>query len=205
MKSSVELLDEIIEMAGDEWKKYLDLYLKRETEDDEETCEYVEYFDTFIETYKEDLLDNKKKNLTQIEKKLNNDLLSANLKNYMDKILEAYHAINPLRVLEVQDIDKAKEFLDFAFAYEILRFDPDAKEKACQKFELEKEEITAVMGVLDSLCTFIVSRNLHSDAMGEVIRYNTRLSKELSTYIAEAIEYNFDKLQMKIVVEKLFR
>lgn len=207
MKSSIELLNEIIKEIGEDWKKCLDTYLKQESDetDVEEAPSYDNLFSEFINAYKEDVIDNKSSILKQIEKTINNDLLFNRLKGYVDKLLEAYNAINPLRVLEVQDCKKAMGLIDFAFEQVVLRYNPDAKEKYAE-FGLEKEgEFLVIAGVLNSLSTFIIAQNLHREATAEVIRFNTRLSKEISEYIAEIMDQNFESLKTKIILEMLYK
>lgn len=201
MKNSIEILNTIIETIGDEWKKYLDTYLKKD--EIEGTPQYTELLSEFINAYKEDVIDNKIPVLTQIEKTIDNDLLFNSLKGYTDALLEAYHAIAPLRVLEIKDYKRAVRLVDFIFEQIILRFDPNAKKKY-KEFEFEKEEeMLLVIGVLNSLCTFIVCHNLHKTAMADTIRLNTRLSRDISEYIAEIIDQNFEQLKTKIILEKL--
>lgn len=207
MKSSVELLNEIMKEIGEDWKKSLDTYLKQELDEIEagEAFPYNNLFSEFIDVYKEDVIDNKASILKQIEKIINNDLLLNRLKVYVDKLLEAYHAINPLRVLEVQDHKKAMGLIDYVFEQIVLRYNPDAKERYAE-FGLEKEgEFLAVAGVLNSLSTFIVAQNLHREATVEVIRFNTRLSKEISEYVATIMDQNFENLKTKIILEMLYK
>lgn len=207
MKNSIELLKEIIKEIGEDWKRCLDTYLKQELEeiDVEEAYPYNDLFSEFINAYKEDVIDNKTSILNQIEKLINNDLLLNCLKSYVNKLLNAYHAINPLRVLEVQNREKAIELVGLVFEQVILRYNPDAKNKY-KEFGLEKEsEFVDIAGVLNSLSTFIVVQNLHREAMTEVIRLNTRLSKEISEYIAESVDKNFESLKSKIILEMIYK
>lgn len=206
MKSSIQLLNDIIETIGDDWKKSLDTYLKGEEDetDAEEVAQYSNLFSDFVNAYKEDVIDNATSVLQQIEKNINNDLLFNNLQNHVKKLLRAYNAINSLRVLEVQDYKKATRLVDFIFEQVIIRYDSNADESYTE-FGLEtEEEFRLISGVLDSLCTFIVSQNFHRKAMAEIIRFNTRLSRDISEYISDIIDQNFESLKTKIILEKIF-
>lgn len=206
MKSSIQLLNDIIETIGDDWKKSLDTYLKGEEDetDVEGVAQYSNLFSDFVNAYKEDVIDNATSVLQQIEKNINNDLLFNNLQNHVKKLLRAYNAINSLRVLEVQDYKKATRLVDFIFEQVIIRYDSNADESYTE-FGLEtEEEFRLISGVLDSLCTFIVSQNFHRKAMAEIIRFNTRLSRDISEYISDIIDQNFESLKTKIILEKIF-
>lgn len=202
MKTSIEVIDEIIKIKGEEWKKYLNDGLK--TEDDGNLSEEMKLFEYFIEAYKEDIYKNNKKVLEQVEKKINNDLLYTDMKEYVDKLMEAYTLIYPLRVLEVRDKEKVLALIDYIFNEGIIRYNPNIEEKY-KEYGLEvKEELENILGVLDSISTFVVANNLCKNAIGETIQYNLRLSHELSKYIAEIIDKNFEKLRTIIIVKKLY-
>lgn len=206
MQNSIEVLNKIIKKIGEDWKKCLDTYLKYESGeiDAEEMPQYGGLFVEFVNAYKEDIIDDKASVMKQMEKKINNDLLFNDLNDYIDKLLEAYNAINPLRVLEVQDYQKAKKLVDFIFDQVIIRLNPNAQEKYADFGLGNKEEFLNVGGVINSLCTFIVLQNLHKDAMPEMIRLNTRLSKDLTEYIAEKTDQNFESLKTQLILKKVF-
>lgn len=206
MQESIKILNQIIKEIGEDWKKGLDTYLKYESDemDAEMMPQYNSLFEKFVNTYKEDIIDDKASVMKQVEKIINNDLLFSDLNEYIDKILEAYNAINPLRVLEIQDIQKAKKLVDIIFDQVILRLNPNVQDRYAEFGLGNQEEFFNVGGVLNSICTVIVSQNLHKDAMSGMIRFNTRLSREISEYISDKIDQNFESLKMQLILKKLY-
>ena len=65
-------------------------------------------------------------------------------------------------------------------------------------------KFTESANVLDSLTTFIVSRNLYKATMMEVIYDNIRLTKENCQYITDKVNENFVTLQRRLIVGKLY-
>ena len=201
MKTSIELLEEIISGYGEEWKRKLNIFFERVNEGTEIEENLIE---DFLIACKEDILDGNKSTLELVEKRLDNDLLYDKFKDYMGERLEAYYAIAPLRVLEKKDEKKAADLVDAVFDEAILRVSLEIEEKYSEFMLENEEEMADIVAVLDSMCTFIVSNNLSEKAMEGVIQYNVRLSKKISKYIAKKINDNFETLKTKIILQKLY-
>lgn len=201
MKNSADYLRELIEYAGDEWKKRLDAYLHNEKCDNKEERELI---DTFIDAYKEDTINNVTATLKKIEQTISNDLLFNELKQWADTSLGAYYATEALRILEIEDYDLAVRLIDCIFEEAVVRFNPDIDEKY-EEFGLKSEDaILDIISVLLSLCEFTVKRSLYTDAIYETIYRNTRLSKKMCRYITNKINKNYEEIRMKLILEKLY-
>ena len=201
MIKSVECLKRIIEEYGEGWKKQLAIYLDGEREDEgigEDT-----YFLQFMNAYKEDVISGNVAELRKVEKLIYNDLLYNDLRLYMDQMLNVYYAIEPLRILEIKDYDKAVQLVDYIFEQNIVRYNIDAAERY-QEYGLESEEhFVDIAGVLDSMCNFVVSNNFHINTINKIAYQNTRLSKNLCKYVAEKVDMYFEQLRMKLILEGL--
>lgn len=201
MKSSVDYLQELIEYAGDEWKKRLDVYLHNAENDNSEEYELI---DSFIDEYKENVIKNETAVLKKVEQTINNDLLFNELKQWTDRALGAYYATQALRMLEIKDYETAVKLIDCIYEEAVVRFNPDIDQKY-QEFDLNsEEEWVDIVSVLLSLSDFVVKRNLFTDGILETVHRSTRLSKKMCRYITSKINKNYDEIRMKLIMEKLY-
>lgn len=200
MKSSIECLNELKKAEGEEWKKKLSSYLK----DEDDNVEKEELYVAFIDAYRENVIDNMQTELKKVTKEIDNDLLMAELKEYIDGTLSGYYAAEPLRVMDRKDYDTATRLVDAIFEQCILRFDPEFVNSYEEYGFHILEDFNEIIFLLDSLVAFLVRRNLNSRAMADAIYVNIRISKKLCQYIAERIDRSFDRIQMKLIVDKLY-
>lgn len=200
MKDSIGILKELMSRGGEDWKKKLDAYLQGNQTDNEEEELYL----SFLGACEEDVIENKADILKKIEKMVNNDLLYGDLMGRIKNSLEAYYDMEPLRVLEVKDYQMALRLVDHVFEKAIVRFDPDVDE-AYGEFGLDSNSTyIEIISVFVSLCEFIICKNLHRNAMVDVIYRNIRLSKKMCNYIADKIDNYFDQIRMKLILEKMY-
>lgn len=204
MTSSIEYLKILIEKAGNDWKQQLNSYLEDTSSDNITDKESRAYFQKFINAYKEEVIGNKTDAIKKTEKLLNNDLLYNSLNAYIDNSLALYYAGEPLRVLEIKDIEKAYKLVDLVFEQAMLRYNPQIANNYEEFYFESKDTFVSILNVFESLCTFIVSRNLYRTAITEAISVNLRLSEKLCQYISDTIDRNFEHLQIKMLVEKLY-
>ena len=204
MTSSIDYLKMLIEKAGDDWKKKLDSYLEDDSSDSIADKECRAYFQKFINAYKEEVIGNKTDAIKKTEKLLNNDLLYSSLKTYIDNSLALYYAGEPLRILEIKDIGKAYKLVDLVFEQAMLRYNPQIANNYEDFYFESKETFVSILNVFESLCTFIISHNLYHTAIVETVSVNLRLSEKLCQYISDMIDKNFEHLQIRMLVEKLY-
>ncbi len=198
--TSIEILQNIEEALGTNWKKELDLYIKEEDLEEDKK----ELFSQFFSALKEDTIEARLSNLHEVEKMINNDLLYESVTNYVDDILSAYNAIAPLRAMEIKDGGLAQKIVDCVFDENILRYNPYLYMRY-EEYELLSEDVFIdITTVLSSMCTFLVSQNSHYSIMEKFIYDHTRLSKKLCRYIADKINDNFEKIQMCLIMDKLY-
>lgn len=198
--TSIEILQNIEEALGTNWKKELDLYIKEEDLEEDKK----ELFSQFFSALKEDAIEARLSNLHEVEKMINNDLLYESVTNYVDDILSAYNAIAPLRAMEIKDGGLAQKIVDCVFDENILRYNPYLYMRY-EEYELLSEDVFIdITTVLSSMCTFLVSQNSHYSIMEKFIYDHTRLSKKLCRYIADKINDNFEKIQMCLIMDKLY-
>lgn len=203
VNTSVEYLDSLKDQCGEDWKKKLSNYLQ----EDKGTLSAAEELciTDFLNAYKEDIIEKRTNSLKKAEKIIDNDLLMNDLKRNVERTLEAYYAIEPLRLLEIQDYESAVKAVDCIFEQAVLRFHPDI-DKQYKKFGfLSREQFVNVIGVIVSLVEFAVSGSLYPDAAYAAIYQNSRLSKKMCHYIADKIENHYEKIQMKLLIEKLYQ
>lgn len=201
MLNSVESLKVLIENLGEEWKDRLTAFFRRP----EDILPYEKkYIIDFMNSYKEDFIGNRPFNLAGVEKLIGSDVLNNEIENYIDDMLNMYYASEALRELERKDAARVRTAVDFIFERVILRFE-SGYEKSYEKYEFKtEEEFSESANVLDSLTTFVVSKNLYKATMTEVVYDNTRLTKENCQYIVDKINENFVTLQRKLMVGKLY-
>lgn len=201
MLNSVESLKILIENLGEEWKDRLTVFFRRP---DEIEAYEKKYIIDFMNSYKEDFIGSRPFNLAGVEKLIGSDILNNEIENYVDDMLNLYYASEPLRELERENPARIRTAVDYIFERVVLRFE-SGYEKSYDKYEFKTEEaFTECANVLDSLTTFVVSRNLHKATMTEVIYDNIRLTKENCQYIADKINENFVLLQRKLIVGRLY-
>ena len=123
VEKSIKYLNKLQEIVGEAWKQELDSYLKEE--EDELSDESKECIVGFLMTYKEEVVENKTANLQEVEKKINNDLLFKNLKDYLDDLLGPYYAFAPLRIFYVKAQEETLGLIEEMFEQTILRYNFD--------------------------------------------------------------------------------
>lgn len=203
VEKSVKYLDKLKELFGEEWKQKLDSYLKdEEVEMDNNSKACIL---DFLLAYQEEIMDNVTANLQAVEKKINNDLLFNNLRNYVDDLLEPYYASAPLRAFYVKNSDDALALVEEMFGQTILRYNIDILEKYMKYGFDNMEAFADFLNVLDSMCTYAVKKNLYRDAIEELLYSQTRLQKALCTKIADLIDYNFNAMKLNYIIERLDR
>ena len=200
MKTSNQYLQELIENEGENWKQTLDAFFRGEEDLDSDIEECIL---NFLNACKEEIIDNKKDSLKKIEKVIDNDLLYKSVRGYVEDMLYPYHASAPLRTCEVKDSEAAVKHIEEIFNHAILRFNPNISQKYSE-FGFENEEsFIDFLNVFDSMCTFVISRNLHCESIEQFIERKTKLPKKLCTKITELINMNFNQLQLNFIIERL--
>ncbi len=201
VEKSVQYLNKLQEIAGEEWKQELDSYLKEEENelsDESEAC-----IIDFLMTYKEEVVENRTTNLQEVEKKINNDLLLKNLKDYLDDLLEPYYAFAPLRILCVKAPNETPGLVEEIFGQTILRYNFDILQEY-EKYGFENmQAFGKFLNVLDGICAYVVKRNMYRGAVEDFIYNQTRLPGTLCRKIADLIESNFDSMKLSYIIEKL--
>lgn len=201
MMNSVESLKVMMDHIGDGWRDKLSVFFRRP---EDIAPEEKRYIIDFINSYKEDFVGNRPFNLAEVEKLVSSEVLNNAIENYVDDMLNMYYASEAMRELEKKNPARVKSAIDYIFERRILRYE-SGFEKTYQKYGFEDEEDFAEAAeVLDSLCTFVVSRNLYKATMTEVIYDNIRLSQEACRYFADKINEKFEVLQRKLIVGKLY-
>lgn len=200
MKSSIEALNELSSRYNEEWKQFLDSYLKDDEEVPEEAGEYIE---NFLSACKEDTISNKLDNWKKLEAKINNDLLYDNLQNYIKKSLRAYYAAAPLRVLDAQDENKASEAIHSIFDNVILRFDINIIDDFEKYGFSSQDAFTDFLNMLDSFCSYMAERNFCRSTIEEYAKYHMRFSTKLCKLIAKIIDDNFQQFKINYIIDNL--
>lgn len=201
IEKSVKYLNRLQETVGEAWKQELDCYLK--DEEDELSGESKDCIIDFIMTYKEEIIENQTSNLQEVEKKIKNDLLLNNLKDYMKELLESYYAFAPLRVFYVKAPDKMPDLIEEIFARTILRYNFDILQEY-EKFGFDNTKAFGdFLNTLDGVCTYVVKRNMYSAAIEDFIYDQTRLPRTLCKRLTDLIEANFDSMKLNYIIEKL--
>lgn len=202
MKSSLEYLEKIIELYGDNWREKLDTYLKQEEDDEKDDNE--SYIEEFLDAYKEVVIESNESEMKKVEEIINNDLLFHNIKIHVEDMLKIYYAAESLRILQVKDIRLAEKLVDSIFEQCIIRLNP-AIIAQYKEFEIASEDVfRSLASVLASLSTFSVKNNLYIDEITNVIYRNTRLSKTMCRYISGKIDKNFEQLRLMLIMQKLY-
>ncbi|MBP3505399.1 MAG: hypothetical protein J6K43_03245 [Lachnospiraceae bacterium] len=201
VEKSVKYLEKLKEKFGEEWKQKLDSYLKDEEVEMDNSSKAC--ISDFLMTYKEEIMDNETAQLQAVEKKINNDLLFKNLKNYMENLLEPYYAFAPLRAFYVKNPDDTLKLMEDMFKQTILRFNHDILQHYSKYGFDNMDAFADFLNVLDSLCTYSVKKNLYCDAIEDLIYSQTRLQKVLCKRITDLIDSNFNTMKLNYIIEKL--
>lgn len=201
MKTSVECLKILMEEAGQDWKLKLDDYLKREN--DGPDLEYEDCIEDFFMACIEEIKEGKTSNLQKVEKMIHNELLYKNVKNYLDDLLRPFYAFAPLRALGVKDPDRAEAVLRQVFEQTILRVNPDIIQCYEQYGFDNGGAFTEYISAQNSICSFVVWKNMYYTAIEDFIYTQTRLSRKLCAQMAEMLNQNFEALKLNYIIEKL--
>lgn len=201
VEKSVKYLDRLQEIVGEAWKQELDSYLKEE--EDELSDESKDCIIDFIVTYKEEVVENKTSNLQEVEKKINNDLLFKNLKDYLEDLLEPYYAFAPLRASYVKVPDATPGLVEEIFRQTILRYHFDILQEYGKYGFDNMKAFGDFLNVLDGMCTYIVKKNMYSGEIENFIYNQTRLPRALCRKITDLIDTNFDSMKLNYIIEKL--
>lgn len=201
METSTKYLNKIIEAYGSNWLQQLDSYIK---EDNTADTEDDPLFSDFISAYREATIDCKTSEIKKVEKLISNDLVFSQLNAYIEKRLSAYRAIEPLRIIDKTDPEKASKMVDLIYEQAIIRHNPDLDERFSEYGLADQDTFVGIISVLISLTTFIVTRNLYSSAIYDAVRLNTRLTASMCKHIADKIDQNFDQIRFRLIMEKLY-
>lgn len=198
---SVKYLEKIIETFGDEWKQKLDDYLRGEDEEMDSAAK--ECIDDFLINYREEIMDGDAAGFQAVEKKINNDLLFKNLKDFIDDLLEPYYKSAPLRAFYVRNPDECLGLVEEMFGKTILRFHVDILEEYTKYGFDNMAAFGGFLNVFDSLCTYVVKKNLYCDAIEDVLYSQMRLQKPLCRKITDLIDFNFREMKLNYIIERL--
>ncbi|MCM1234667.1 MAG: hypothetical protein NC489_31580 [Ruminococcus flavefaciens] len=201
VERSIQYLNKLQEIAGEAWKQELDSYLKEE--EDELSDESKGCIIDFLMTYKEEIVDNRAADLREVEKKINNDLLYKNIKDYLDDLLEPYYAFAPLRVFYVKAPNEVFGLIEELFEQTILRYNIDILQEYEQYGFENMQAFGNFLNALDGICSYVVKRNMYSRAIEDFIYNQTRLPMALCQKITELIDVNFDSMKLSYIIEKL--
>ena len=84
-----------------------------------------------------------------------------------------------------------------------MRFNPAIYEKYAD-FGFDAEQTFAsVVNVVASLAEFTVEGNLQKKAIEEAVYTNIRITRKLSSYIAEKTDRNFEQIRAGLILRRL--
>ena len=200
--SSIEILTEIKNEFGAEWKQKLVDYLS-DGIDSEERAD--EQFYSFFEAYREDVIEGNSKAKKEVEKFINNDLVFSNLNKSVEETLANYRASASIRAMEKKNLAKTKEHIDKIFEKAVLRFYPEIIHEYAQYGFESDDAFTVFLNAFTSLCEFIVERNFYYNSIINAIHDNMRVSDELCEHISSLLDENFEKLKLNLILKKITR
>lgn len=201
--TSIEQLNIVIETLGEEWKSKLDGFLKDETIvlSDEEKTEIIK----FLNSCKEEMIEENASNMQEVEALINNDLVYKNICAYIDGQLRPYYAAAALRALVVKDEDKVEKDIKEIFDRAILRYSPQIMQDY-EKYGFSNDDsFIEFLNVLDSMCTVIVERNFHIEAIEVFLYANIRLPQKICKQMARIIDKNFESMKLNYIIERMNR
>lgn len=198
--SSIEILTEIKNVFGTEWKQKLVDYLSTDL-DSEERVE--EQFNSFFEVYREDVIEGNSKAKKEVEKFINNDLVFSNLNKSVEETLANYRASASIRAMEKKNLAKTKKHIEEIFKKAVLRFYPEIIDEYMQYGFESYDAFTVFLNTFTSLCEFIVERNFYYNSIMNAIHDNMRVSDELCEHISSLLDENFEKLKLNLILKKL--
>lgn len=200
--SSIEILAEIKNVFGAEWKQKLVDYLNDDFDSDEKE---EEQFYSFFELYREDIIEGNSKAKKEVEKFINNDLVFSNLNKSVEETLKNYRASASIRAMEKKNLSKAKAHIEEIFKKAVLRFYPEIIDEYAQYGFESSDAFTVFLNAFTSLCEFIVERNFYYNSIVNAIHDNMRVSDELCEHISRLLDENFEILKRNVILKKLIR
>ncbi len=201
MRTSIDNLKTLIENLGEDWKTKLDVYLKNE--DVELDWKGKDSVEDFLQSCMEEIKDNKVSCLQKVEKKIDNDLLYKNLKKYLDDSLWTFYAFAPLRALGAVNFQEACDIMEQVFNRAVLRFHPNITQEY-EKYHFDNgKAFTEFLNAQDGLCSYMIGKTMHYEAMLSFVYMQTRLPKELCKKLVDMVDGNFNELRMNYIIERL--
>lgn len=198
--SSIELLEEIKDRAGENWRQYFVKLMNGNVEADEEM---EELYDAFIESYRDDVIAGGGANAKKIERIIDNDAVFRELNQVLEASLTCYKACATIRVMEKKDLTKTKKMLEEVYQKAVLRFSPEIVD-AYTAYGFETcEAFTNFLNEFKSVCEFIADRNFYYDSIINALKENMHVSRELCEFLAGLLDANMEKMQMILLLHRL--
>ena len=121
---------------------------------------------------------------------------------FIKRKMKLFGGFKALRDLEQKDLFKAKYCIDLIWSSYVVRFDPYLDIPSQSPISNE-EDFVSVASSLDSFADMCVVRQLSASAICKELKEETGLSDDLSHYITDKIDKDFEKIKMNYIVDNL--
>jgi len=136
------------------------------------------------------------------------DLFGQGIKKEIDNLLSnalrPYYGFKFIRKNEIDNADQLMNLIDLLWPQYIVKRNPAFKlDKSRYSFHVSEEEIEEFVITLAAIVDHCISTLLNYEGMIYIIRRQTGLSEEMSSYIARKIERNYEELRINFIIKRL--
>ena len=136
------------------------------------------------------------------------DLFGQGIKKEIDNLLSnelrPYYGFKKKKKNEIDNADQLMNLIDLLWPQYIVKRNPAFKlDKSRYSFHVSEEEIEEFVITLAAIVDHCISTLLNYEGMIYIIRRQTGLSEEMSSYIARKIERNYEELRINFIIKRL--
>lgn len=143
----------------------------------------------------------------EIENHLNDyihdNILCANLMEQAEKLLIHYHAMEPLRILERNNLQLCLSFFRDIMDNYVRRLDTSCLERFEEYKFKSSEEMQKAIESLDMLSDYYVGNSFSRKTIKEDFGEETGLSENLCEYYAELVDKCYQDIKMNLILRKV--
>lgn len=198
----LEALQEFNELAGDNWKIVLNRMLRGKADISELDRNIQAAFRVFVCSVKKMILEDRKKDLAEVEEILHNQILYHLLEKYERTLSNVSCDLEKLCILYLLGEEStADKLVEGIFDSVIVRKNDDFL-KTYKEYGLESEEVIKnIADVLDSLVMAAVRTRSSSESFRKFLNKNIPDDFKLTNKVIILYEKNFSELRNRYLIE----
>ena len=189
-----------IKNQDSEWEEKIKKYLS--DEDNNTESELTEQFWEIMDSLCDAIRNGEGKKEAALD--LFGQGLKDEVNNLLSNALRPYYGFEFIRKNELDNADELMNLIDSIWPQYIEKRNPAFKlDRSRYSFQVTEEEIEEFVVTLSAIVDHCISTLLNYEGMIYIIRRQTGVSEEMSSYIARKIERNFEELRINFIIKRL--